>query len=401
MLAIGAVGILALCYGLYVLRNVALIVTLAGFWAYFLAWPAKALSRWMPYKLAIQIVFYTSFLLILGLLGPLGSVLFKQTNQLIGQLPAIALQLEQYTTDLSLELVPGQPIQLDQPIRDALEQLRQNAPNLLKQAFNASQSILSSTAEVLLALIVIPLIALYILMDTDRLRRSILELFPSRMRGDVEQVMSSINRSLGSYIYNRVILSLFASLAMLVVLLSLGVDYAFIFALVAFVSEFIPVIGAWLALAPMLLVAIATQPPWVAIVLFIAFGVIQLVQSYVLTPKMMAETMDMHPLTVVIAMLIGGSVGGFAGLLLAIPVAAALKVIVNVFVFRRGEKGVHLPSLDLIGASNGPGGLEFREAPGPQHAPPVVAAPLPAVAKVKPAADVVPAKPATKPRPKR
>lgn len=366
LLMLGALAVLLLAWCLYLLRNVGLIVALAGFWAYCLAWPAKALSRWMPYKVAIHLVFYTSFLLILGLLGPIGGVLFKQSNEFIKNIPDMAMNLEQSISGLSIELLPGQTLQIDQSITDALEQLRQNAPLILNRALRTGQSVLSGTAEVLVALIVIPLMALYMLLDSGRLRRAILELFPSRMRSDVERVMASINRSLGSYIYNRIILALFAGLAILIVMLALGVPFSLILALLAFISEFIPVIGAWIALVPMLLIAVATSNSvWVPVILFIAFVVIQLLQSYVLTPKLMSESMDMHPLTVVIAMLIGGSIGGFAGLLLAIPAAAVFKVILNVFVFRREEKGLHVPALDLIGASNPPGGsdLDFREQP--------------------------------------
>jgi predicted PurR-regulated permease PerM len=373
LLMIGAMSVALLAYLLFALRNVMLVVVLAGFWAYFLAWPAKALSRWMPTRVAVHLSFYISFLLILGLLGPIGGVLFTQANEFIKQIPEMALRLEQSISSLSIELLPGQTLQFDQSITDALEQLRQNAPTILSRAINTGQSVISGTAEVLLALIVIPLMALYMLLDSDRLRRAVLDVFPARMRDDVARVMTSINRSLGSYIYNRVILALFASLAMFAVLLILKVPFPVILGLLAFISEFVPVIGAWVALVPILLIALATKPAWVVVTLLIAFGVIQLLQSYVLTPKLMSESMDMHPLTVVIAMLIGGSIGGFAGLLLAIPLAAILKVIVNVFVFRREEKGMHVPALDLIGAGNPPGGgdLDYRvQTPeNPQPAP--------------------------------
>jgi predicted PurR-regulated permease PerM len=239
--------------------------------------------------------------------------------------------------------------------------LRQNAPVILTKAFNASQTFLTGTAELVAALIVIPLISFYLLLDTARLRDTLIGLFPVRWRGDVQQVLSAVNRSLGTYIYSRVILALFAGLMMLVLLMMLQVKFSLVLALLAFVSEFIPVVGAWIALVPTCLIALATNPG-IILWIIVGFAIIQLIQNYVVAPRLMSETMDIHPLTVVLAMLVGGVLGGFAGLLLAIPAAAAIKVIFNLFVLRRAEKGVHLPTLDLIGSGASGGAVDFREA---------------------------------------
>jgi predicted PurR-regulated permease PerM len=109
----------------------------------------------------------------------------------------------------------------------------------------------------------------------------------------------------------------------------------------------------------MAVVAIATDPwdvLWICIIMVAA----QIVQTYVLAPKLMGDTMDMHPLTVVLAMLVGGTLGGIAGLIISIPAFAAAKIILNVFVFRRREPGIALPSLDLISQGGGP--ADFRES---------------------------------------
>jgi predicted PurR-regulated permease PerM len=363
LFALGAAVVVLLLYGLYLVRNVLLILTLAGFWAYFLAWPAQALRRWMSAKAAIRVVFYTSFLVILGMLGPIGGMLYVQTSDLISRFDSITATLEKSAANFNLEIMPGQTFQLEESVNNALEQLRQNAPALLNKAFNASQSFLSSTAEVLVALIIIPVVALYLLMDSERLRRNFVDIFPPRLRGSLDQVLTSVNRSLGSYIYSRVVLALFAGGAMMISLLILGVPFSLVLGLLAFISEFIPVVGAMVALVPILLITLATKPLWVLLAVIAAFGLIQVIQSYVVMPRLMSETMDIHPLTVVVAMLVGGSIGGFAGLLLAIPAAAAIKVIFNVFVLQRTEKGVHVPSLDLIASNNSPGGMEYRVEP--------------------------------------
>jgi predicted PurR-regulated permease PerM len=372
LLALGAIAAGVLCYCVWLLRHVALIFALAVFWAYFLAWPARWLARRMPYKRAIRIVFYTSFLVILGTLGPIGTMLYRQCNELIQKLPGMAAQLEQSISGWHIELLPGQTVHLDESLTATIEQLRQNAPALLSKAFNASQSFLTGTAEVVAALIIIPLISFYLLLDTTRLRSTLVDLFPPRLRSDIQQVLSAVNSSFGTYIYSRVILSFFAGLMTLVLLLVLQVPFSLVLALLAVVGEFIPVVGPAIVLVFACLIALATGAGaggWVAVFwILIGFGIIRFIQDYVVSPRLMGETMDIHPLTVVGAMLMGGTLGGFAGLLLAIPAAAALKVIFNVFVLRRPEKGVKLPALDLIGG--GEGAVDFREALVPSLEPP-------------------------------
>jgi predicted PurR-regulated permease PerM len=346
----GALLVLLVLYSLYLLRNVALILALAGFWAYFLAWPARELTRWFRPRVAIRLVFYTSFVVLLGMLGPIGTVLYHQVDDLIRGLPTMAVTLEESISGFRFEVIPGQSVSLAESLNNMLEQLRQNAPAVLAHAFDLSQTFLTGTVEVLAALLLIPMISLYLLLDSERLRRALLELFPVRLRTDVGQVLTTVSRSLGNYIHSRVIMALFASLSLLVVLLVLQVPFSLVLGVLAFLSEFIPVIGAWVVLVPTCLIVLANEPQQIWWVI-IAFGLIQLVQNYLLAPRLMSDTMDIHPLTVVIAMLIGGSIGGFAGLLLAIPAVAAVKIILNVFLFRRPEKGVPVPAWELAGTA--------------------------------------------------
>jgi predicted PurR-regulated permease PerM len=347
--AAGALSTALLLYGLFALRNVALILALAGFWAYFLAWPARELTRWFRPRVATRIAFYTSFLVLLGMLGPIGTMLYSQINDLISLLPTMAVKLEESLAGFRFEIIPGQSFSLTESLNNSLEELRQNAPSVLAHAFDVSQTFLTGTVEVLVAMLLIPLIALYFLLDSNRLKAALIELFPLKLRGQISVVLDAVNRSLGNYIQSRVLSALFASLSWFLVLLFLQVPFALLLGVLAFLMEFIPVAGAWVALIPTCLIVLADNPPMIWWVL-LSFGLIQVLQAYLLTPRLMSETMDLHPLTVIVAMLIGGSIGGFAGLLLAIPAVAAVKVVLNVFLFRRPEKGVQLPSLDLIGA---------------------------------------------------
>lgn len=356
---LGVFSVVIVGIALWRLRDVALMLALAGFLAYFLSWPVKWLGRWFRQQVAVRMVFYTSLVVVGGILGPIGGVFYGQMVGLVESLPRMVSGLERYLQDLSIELMPGHELRFIDYLNQFADQLQANSPRIASSLLGFTQSFVSGTAVFAIGLIVVPLITLYLLLDSSRLRRALMGCFPRHVQPDVDRALDAVNRSLSAYIYSKTILALFVGLAMGVSLAILGLPFAGVLGLVAFLGEFVPVIGAWIAFTLMAVVAIATDPwdvLWICIIMVAA----QIVQTYVLAPKLMGDTMDMHPLTVVLAMLVGGTLGGIAGLIISIPAFAAAKIILNVFVFRRREPGIALPSLDLISQGGGP--ADFRES---------------------------------------
>lgn len=340
----------------------------AGFLAYFLEWPISMLARKMPRPAATRIVFYTFFIVLLSAIPTVGAVLFFQTGEFVKALPGYLDQLpNQYdmlnklVIGLQQRYVQGQEAQgLDIYLRQLAQQLQSSGPVIVSRALGATQNFLSAASTVMAGLIVVPVIALYFLLDARRFRRTLVDCFAERLRPDVESALDAINKSLGGYIYSRVLMALFIGGFMAVFMAAMGVPYWLLLAVGLFVGEFIPVVGGLLAFVPIAIVILVSPQPldllWV-----LGFNLLlQLIQNYIIAPKLAAETMNIHPLTVVVAMLIGGSVGGVAGLLLALPAAAAVKILANIFIFKREERGITLPQLDLISSS---GQKIFMEAP--------------------------------------
>lgn len=359
--ALAVVSVLLLVFALYKLRDVILIVACAGFLAYFLAWPIEWLLRkGMPRPAAVRVVCYALLLIVLGSLGPLGGLVYYQSQTFVRSLPGLLATIEDLLREYQVELITGQMIRPGEYLEQLIEQAQQSVPTLMSNVFDYVQTVASGTATVMVALLVIPLIALYILLDSERLRKALVGCFPPRMHDDLERALSAVNRSLSGYIYSKTMMALFVGIAMTLAYALLGVQFSVLLGILACLGEFIPVIGAWVAFIPAALIALANGPVtllWVVILTII----VQLVQNYFVAPKLMGETMDLHPLTVLIAMIVGGTIGGFAGLVLAIPAAAAGKVFLNVFVFRRTEPGIPVPALDLI--SDDDGSADFLESP--------------------------------------
>lgn len=361
---LAVVSVLILVFALYKLRWVALTAALAGLLAYFLAWPIERLSRRWPRPAAVWLVFLSFFILLIMLVGSVLPLLSRQIQDLISQLPAILARLETSAYDWRWQIMPGRELVFSDYFADAVDALEKQVPQILGNAMDFTQSFVTGTAAVLAAMLIIPLVALYLLLDSRRLRAALIGCFTKHWRSDVERALTAVNRSLGGYIYSRVLLALFVGVTCTLVLIIFGIDYALLLGLLAFAGEFIPVLGPWMAFFPTALIVLATDPMKI-IVVVLFYLAIQLFENYWLAPRWMGGTMDLHPLTVIMAMIIGGTLGGIAGLFVAVPAAAALKVIMGVFVFRREEPGIDVPQLDLISSPAGAVDLQESSANDP------------------------------------
>ena len=111
-------------------------------------------------------------------------------------------------------------------------------------------------------------------------------------------------------------------------MMTLGVKYALVLALLAFLGEFIPYLGPVLAALPAILVAFIDSP-LKALFVFIIFVIIQQVENHILVPKIMQKAVGLNPLISILALLIGARLGGVMGVILAIPITTAIIVIIS------------------------------------------------------------------------
>lgn len=347
---LGALTAVVLLYALYAVHQVVMMFAIAGLLAYLLAGPIDWLAtRYGRRRLFTVLVFIVFMILLLGLFGSFIPIVAGQVSDLIRSAPSIAERLEEHYANLNARygFASG-----EMGLPDYLEQLsarlQQGSPDILNRMLEYGRSVLSGTALALTWLLLIPLMTLYLLLDAHRLRLALVKLFSERHQPSVDQALTAVNKTLGSYIYSRVVLAIFVWLTYTVILTLFGVPYALLLGILAFIGEFIPVVGNLIAFVPIVLLVLVTVPEsflWITLILVVLQGL----QSYVVQPKVMSDAMDIHPLTVVLAMLVGGTLGGGFGLLLAVPVVAAAKAIYSVLWLRREELlGVDVSVIDLV-----------------------------------------------------
>jgi predicted PurR-regulated permease PerM len=138
----------------------------------------------------------------------------------------------------------------------------------------------------------------------------------------------------GAYLYSRLLLAIFSGVATFIVLTILHVPFAVPLAVwMGLVSQFIPTIGTYIAMALPLLVAVV-EDPFKALVLLIFFTVYQQIENYLLSPRITARTMELHPALAFGCAIAGASISGIVGALLALPFAAIVQAIGSSYLHR-------------------------------------------------------------------
>ena len=176
-------------------------------------------------------------------------------------------------------------------------------------------------------IVLVPIVAIFFLKDSSTLSDSALKLIRSAQhRRLFRRVLDDLDTMLAKYVRVQLLLSLFAFIAYGAFLLIARLQYAFVIAAVAGVLEFIPIAGPLIALAMLVVIAFLTgYSPWPALVVF--WLVWRLIQDYVNAPRVMGKGLDLHPLLVIFAVLVGGEVAGIPGILLSVPTVAALRIL--------------------------------------------------------------------------
>jgi predicted PurR-regulated permease PerM len=152
-------------------------------------------------------------------------------------------------------------------------------------------------------------------------------MFPLDQRRQGERVMDRSIDRIGGYVAGNLITSAVCGATTLIALLLIGVPFAVPLALWAGLADLIPLVGAYVGAAPAIVVAFFVSPV-AGIITLVFFIVYQQIENYVLVPRVMKNAVNLSPAAVIVSTLVGGSLAGLAGALLALPVAATVKVLV-------------------------------------------------------------------------
>ena len=175
-------------------------------------------------------------------------------------------------------------------------------------------------------LVTILILTFYMLVESANLRASVLRLFPRDKRGRVDAASREVTMKVSAWLGGQLLLGGTIGATSALGLWALGIPFFYVLALISAIGEMIPVVGPILSAIPALAVASTVSLQKVAFVL-IFFILQQQLENHILVPKIMARQVGVSAVTVIVALLIGGSLAGILGAILAVPTAAILQVV--------------------------------------------------------------------------
>jgi predicted PurR-regulated permease PerM len=251
-------------------------------------------------------------------------LVIDQVQELIDRVPEWLQQASVYTKRwFDFELTT-------QEILDRIQSAQGNIQDIAANVASVGAFLLGLLFQVL----TIGLFTFYLVADGPRFRRAVCSLLPPRRQREVLAAWEIAIDKTGGYLYSRLLLAAVNAAFSFVALQLLGVPFAVPLALwQGILSQFIPVVGTYIAAAVPLLVALL-EDPWSAL-FFLAFVLVyQQIENYVLAPRITARTMQLHPAVAFAAALAGGSIGGLIGAFMALPAAAVIQATVSTYLTR-------------------------------------------------------------------
>jgi predicted PurR-regulated permease PerM len=318
---------------LYQLRQVILLILVAGFLALLLNPMVVALQRWHFRRRGVAVAIVTGWaaLLFVGIVAAFGFPLTNGLSHLSQQLPSYVAHAENGSGAVG-GIVRGLHLQA---------WVARNAPKLQNLGTNLASPALAvgrGAVSVLARLASIAALVVLLLLEAPKLRVGLLGRLSPERAAQVTRVARDMNRSVLGYAFGNLLTSLIAGAVVFIALAGLGVPFPLVWGLWVALVDFLPMVGGMLAGVPTVVFA-ASRSLSAGIVTAVVFVAYQQVENHILNPVIMSRTVSVNPLLVLLAVLVGHSIGqwlggvsgGFVAALLAIPTAGALQVLAREF----------------------------------------------------------------------
>lgn len=296
------------------------------FACFVLACSMLPIVNWLDKKtkkrtLSVLIVVISAVILTLAFILPVLTITFEQIGLFFQSIPDKLTELQTYLHNIHIG-------------RHALSEyinsgsVLSNGEDIAKNILSQSWNITMGFAQGIIVFIAVVTILFYMLKDSIYMKEKFLEFFPDKLQSKANDISVKISQKVGGYVIASIISGAAIWILVAISLLILKVEFAFSLGLIAGVLDIIPVLGPTIALTLIILSAYQNGFIIVAIAI-VLFLVIQQISNNVIRPVIFGKFMDLHPLVIIFALLVGGKFGGLAGLILAPAIAAIVTVLID------------------------------------------------------------------------
>jgi predicted PurR-regulated permease PerM len=273
---------------------------------------------------ATGVVFLAAFALVVVFLVALVPLFVEQINQFVEATPGYVESLAGFLEDtFGVQLSDLEIAEEGQNLADIIGTA---GGTLLGGVIGVTTSIFSF----IFFASTVGIFSFYMVAELPKLQHTVLSFMPAEQQRDAMHVWDVAVEKMGGYIYSRLILAILSAILSTVVLSFLGVPFALSLGIwVGVLSQFIPVIGTYLAAILPAVVALSAEGPVTALWVIVYFIAYQQLENYLVAPKITRRTMQIHPAVSIAAILIGGALLGGIGIILALPMTGIIQALIS------------------------------------------------------------------------
>lgn len=331
-----------LVYVFKITVNTLLIPTIFSLFIYYLLKPfylllLKHLKREIPSLMISFVVFFAGVLFIAREFIPL---LLLQIDVLVKNVPQLVQELDKWV--INSRLFEGKDLST------YLELVNRSFEDLIDILFVGLRSgtslILNFVSSSFLVISIMPIMVLYLLKGTNKMQTFHLKLPVKYQQWGLDYFVA-LEKTLADYISGKAVVCFYVFCGAWLTFTIAGLKGALLFAVVAGIMDIVPYFGPWIGAIPAVLASLITNDVNTLVIL-IGIVIVQLGESYVVSPYVMSKELKMHPLFVIVVMLITGQAFGILGMIIVLPIIAALKVTLTyVIKFRELKKQERQPEM--------------------------------------------------------
>ncbi|WP_085993975.1 AI-2E family transporter [Oceanobacillus senegalensis] len=276
--------------------------------------------------LSIILVFLVIILLISLFIMFIWPIIQRQITNLMYGIPGMIAAVEDFVFFWQANYT-SIPDQILSAIEDFVGDIPNHVQNILDYLFGFLGGFIGQVISIVAGLVITPFFLFFMLKDGEKLVPFILQIFTEKKADNIRSLLGKIDTVLSAFIQGQLLVSFCVGVLLYIGYLIIDLDFALILALFGMMTNVIPYLGPFIAVTPALLVGTLQDPInfiWVAIIMIIA----QQIESNLISPNVMGQALNVHPLTVMTVIIAAGSIAGFLGILFAVPVYAVVRTII-------------------------------------------------------------------------
>lgn len=286
--------------------------------------------RGVDRRITIWVLFILLIVLIIWGISTLVPILRSQMTAFINNIPNYVQQIEHIINELPLEIQNLTiPTTLDRFFDSFdLTNLTNRFNSIITSTFDGIGSVIGTITQFISGLLIFPIMLYYLLLEGNKIYKFTIYLIPNKYHESAKRLLYRMNFQIAQYIRGQIIVALIVGIIFAIGYSIIGLDYGISLAVLAGILNIIPYLGSIIAVIPAIIIAALTSPTMLLKVALV-IAIEQTIEGRFISPQVLGNSMEIHPVTILVIILAAGKLFGLTGVILGVPGYAVIKVIVT------------------------------------------------------------------------